>query len=148
MTRIRLVGAVCYACGVETEEVENFPRYGSVGCALACCAECRRLGRDKFEDSIFDRAAFIQGKLKVKYRAHLAAPSWSDEEIGEMSGNLPGEIRRFSAVAATARQRTVWNYEKHLRQLDLANDPHEIAAIVGIDLEDPPFWWRSLFPGY
>ena len=113
--RIRLVSGNCYACGVETEETENVPRYGSSGCTIAFCEECQKLGRDKFEDSIGERAAFIQERLKTKYKAHIAAPAWSEEEIGEMSGNLPGEIRRFAAVSAAARQRTSWNSVKYTR---------------------------------
>jgi len=146
--RVRLISAQCYACGIETEDTEEFPRYGSTGCVVTCCGECRRLARDKFEDSILDRASFIQDKLKTKYKQHIASPAWSEEEINEMTGYFPGDIRRFAAISARARERTSWNYERHLRQIDVANDPHEIAAFLGIDTEDPPPWWRGLFPGY
>lgn len=146
--RVRLASPSCYACGTDTEDTEDFPRYGTIGCALTCCRECQKLGGNKFEDSILDRARFIQGRLRTKYKSHLNSPDWSEEEIGELSGNLPGEIRRFGAVSARARQRLAWNVERHLGQLDLANDPHEVAASLGIDPADPPYWWRSLFPGY
>lgn len=146
--RIRLKSQYCYACGLETEEAEEFPRYGTIGCLLPCCHECSRLGGGKFEDSILDRARFIQSRLQAKYARHLESPAWSEEEIAEMSGNFPGEIRRFAAVSAVARARLSWNYQRHLGQLDLSNDPHEVAASLGLDLADPPYWWRSLFPGY
>ncbi len=148
LRRYRLASASCYACGIETEEAEGFPRYGTTGCVITCCRECQKLGGNKFVDSILDRARFIQDRLRAKYKAHLASPAWSEEEIGEMSGHFPAEIRRFASVSAAARDRISWNYERHLRQLDLEDDPHEVAASLGIDLADPPFWWRSLFPGY
>ena len=147
-SRIRLASAHCYACGAETDDAEDFPRYGSTGCIVTCCQECQKLGRNLFEDSILDRAGFIQNRLKAKYKDHLNSPAWSEEEIGEMSGHFPREIRSFAAVSSEARKRTSWNYKRHLGQLDVDNDPHEIAASLSIDLDDPPFWWRNLFPGY
>jgi hypothetical protein len=146
--RVRLESSQCYACGAETDEIEEFPKYGSVGCLVTCCRECMKLGGNNFEDSIFDRAKFIQDRLKNKYKRHLDSPLWSEEEIQEMSGEFPREIRQFSAISAIARERVSWNYERHLKQLDLANDPHEVAVSLEIDPDDPPFWWRSLFPGY
>ncbi len=146
--RFRLASPHCYACGAETDDAEEFPKYGNVGCLIPCCPVCQKLGGKRFEDSILDRAGFIQAQLRRKYRAHLNSPSWSDEELGEMSGHFPREIRRFASITAEARDRVSWNYERHLKQLDLANDPHEVAASLGIDPDDPPFWWRSLFPGY
>jgi hypothetical protein len=133
---------------MDTEDLDEFPKSGNFGLYIPCCFDCKKLAGSKNGDNLLDRAKYIHLKIQKKYEKYLQSPEWSDEELKEMSGKFAAEFRGFSRLSREVRIKTSWNYEKHIRQLDLENDPHDIAIQLGINSDDPPYWWNSIFPGY
>jgi hypothetical protein len=146
--RVMIVSDRCYACGVETEDLDHFPRDGDWGLSIPCCRDCKRLGSGRFSDDIVQRAKHIQSKMRAKYKRYLNTPEWSTEELSEVSEKFSREFTAFSRLSKEIRTRASWNYLRHIRSLDIDNNPNDISDSLGIDLNDPPPWWESIFPGY
>ena len=146
--RVNINSKYCYACGVDADDVDEFPKAGNSGLYIPCCVDCRKLAGNKCGDDLLERAKYIQERIRKKYEKYLRSPEWSDGELEEMSDKFAREFKGFSRLSRQVRIRASWNYKRHISQLDVDNNPHDIAIQLGLSIDSPPYWWSSVFPGY
>jgi hypothetical protein len=72
-----------------TEQTREFSRDTTV----PACTECNSLLSNLMYTTIASRAAYLVNVLRIKYKALLKSPDWSEDEYEELSGNLLKEVR-------------------------------------------------------
>lgn len=89
--------SLCTYCGAEgggyrdhvipvsyTSTIRSFHK----GATVPCCKECNSTLSDKMYCSVPDRAKYLFDRYTYKYKKLLETPSWSDDELEEMSNTL------------------------------------------------------------
>jgi hypothetical protein len=78
-------------------------RFGPCDVIVPACAECNGILGAQVFDSMAERRAFVQGRLRVKHAKLLSMPLWTDWELEELEGSL----RRHVKAALAARHRLI-----------------------------------------
>lgn len=112
----------CYYCGEPASDIEHvIPRaflrriravgdpqlladiglYSSRLKVVPSCKECNSLLGTKYFGTTLERRAFVQGRLRSRYRLDLAVPAWTGRELAELRGTL----QRFVVEAQARKER-------------------------------------------
>lgn len=76
------------------------------GCELVpACSECNTLLGSLLLTSVEARAAYLAGKLEMRYRKLLKSPKWTEEELEEVGPTLRSTLRKSRAESNNVRQR-------------------------------------------
>lgn len=98
-----LVTVPCFYCGVPANSedhvlplvaldsllcAETVPVASDLMTIVPSCLECNSLAGDKVFNSRAEKKRYIQRRLQNRYADVLRRPTWEDEEIAEMEGDL------------------------------------------------------------
>ena len=72
----------------------SIKRNYSVGQIVPSCCECNSTLGDRMYVTVPERAAFLFNVYSVKYRTLLDMPTWTEDELSEMSINFQKQIKR------------------------------------------------------
>jgi hypothetical protein len=110
----------CRYCGAYAETVDHLPpltyaermielsRDELMATALVrvpCCVECNVLAGKVYHANIPERRAYVEKKLRRRYRRLLSVPLWSESELEECGYHLRGRIAAIDRQAVTVRER-------------------------------------------
>lgn len=92
----------CTYCGITTDITRDhvipvswkgFGRSYSPGDTIPACRECNSVLSDNAIFNIPDRASYLISRYRLKYKKLILNPSWTEEELGELSFELSSQIK-------------------------------------------------------
>jgi hypothetical protein len=69
------------------------------------CRECNLIASDFVFSSLKEKKTYIRKKLLKKYKKFLTTPTWSDEEIQELSGRLREQVFIYNEIVKIMKRR-------------------------------------------
>lgn len=97
---------LCFYCGVPADTVDHVPPLSRISdyefkrlkheryYKVPCCRECNNLAGASLQDNLVARAEHVKDKLSRKYRKHLMAIEWSEDELQELGAVLESKVRQ------------------------------------------------------
>lgn len=77
---------------------------------VPCCGECNRLANNEVFFSIREKRAYIQEKIRFKYRDILKVTIWEPEELDELGPTLRRQIKQAMRNRLQTEWRINWPY--------------------------------------
>jgi len=116
-----LHNSICFYCGEGATAFDHVIPYSrltnvekrrnkhAVGVIIPTCHECNNLLGARLFDNIYQRALYVNKKLKKKYRTAIDATLlWGEEEIQEMHGKLKDMVLQNIQTGEVAYDRVMW----------------------------------------
>jgi 5-methylcytosine-specific restriction endonuclease McrA len=113
----------CIYCGLVANTTDHFIPLSFFGSRksydgnrpsnlLPCCGECNSIAGNKVFSLLSEKRAYVQHRLRTKYKYALKMPSWSDKEIEQMGRNMRIIIRHGLFLRDVTRCRVRYPYRK------------------------------------
>lgn len=76
-----------------------------------CCRECNSIAGSRVFQSLAAKRAYIQQRLRQKYKKYLKMPNWSEDELSEMGSEMRRYIEQGQAMKGIVARRVRWPRE-------------------------------------
>lgn len=123
---------ICMYCGDPANNREHVIPHMYVGDntpMVWACGQCNSIAGSKVFNNLYDKARYINDRLRIKYATILDIPLWGDDEIEELEGRLKQNIKGMLEVQKWIRRRISWKADptvllvvKHLMDLGIGSD--------------------------
>lgn len=138
---------ICMYCGDPANNREHVIPYMYVGDntpMVWACVQCNSIAGSRVFDDLYEKARYINDRLRIKYAAILDIPLWGEDKIKELEGRLKQNIKGMLEVQKWIRQRISWKANptvllvvKYLMDLEIGSDSVPLfAEISGIAISE------------
>lgn len=123
----------CFYCGCDSSSsrdhvvpvsYQSESRDYKKGDIVLCCKECNSLLGNKPIFTVEERADYLSRRIYQKYKKHIESPSWSDEELLDMSPEFQKSIKSTMMISEWAKSRVAHCVKVSLEMYDDAEIEH------------------------
>lgn len=125
------VMAVHYVQGIELWRSEIYKKFLPHGfCLVPSCISCNSIAGGRGFTNILIKRAYIQKKLRKKYRKQLEAQAWEERELREIEGYvLRTGVRALENQSRRLMRRANWPYSRKWKDLDSSHLNEEAKKV-------------------
>ena len=112
MLRARDLSRICFYCGEGASDVEHVIPFSLVGeCTpkVWSCSECNSIASNSLFETIEEKRAYIQNKLRIRYKRVLNYPDWAVDELEELSYTLRQSVISGMEAKKWIERRLKWS---------------------------------------
>lgn len=116
-----IAGSLCVYCGEPATTKDHFPPKSAskTGVLLPACNECNGFIGNRYPFDFDGRCASIKLRIKNKYMKILNSPSWSEEELNELTDKLRSYVENGFKQKELIRCRIDWNIKAYIDYIDI-----------------------------